>query len=65
MAIEAALARNDELTPQCATYDEPDGHEAQPENGDWNDEPREGESAAERLTRLEDAQQVGKTHIDG
>jgi hypothetical protein len=56
VATEAALAQNDELTPQCETHAEPD--EAQPEDGDWNDELQEGESAAGRLTRLEDAGQL-------
>ena len=32
--------------------------EAQPQDGDWNDELQEGESAAGRLTRLEDAGQL-------
>ena len=56
VATEAALAQNDELPPQFETHAEPDG--AQPEDGDWNDELQEGESAAGRMTRLEDAGQL-------
>ena len=56
VATEAALAQNDELPPQCETHAQPD--EAQPQDGDWNDELQEGESAAGRLTRLEDAGQL-------